>query len=51
MVKKPLGSSKVGARYQITIPKEARTEFGYQIGDVVIFIKENNKLVLTKNIE
>jgi AbrB family looped-hinge helix DNA binding protein len=51
MVKKPLGSSKVGARYQITIPKEARTEFGYNVGDVVIFVKENDKLVLTKNIE
>ncbi|MFA5364223.1 MAG: AbrB/MazE/SpoVT family DNA-binding domain-containing protein [Candidatus Bathyarchaeia archaeon] len=51
MVKKILGSSKVGARYQITIPKEARTEFGYQKGDVVIFIKENNKLILTKSVE
>jgi AbrB family looped-hinge helix DNA binding protein len=51
MVKKPLGSSKVGARYQITIPKDARTELGFQIGDVVIFVKENNKLILTKNVE
>jgi len=51
MTKKPLGGSKVGTRYQITIPKEARTEFGFKIGDVVIFVQENGKLVLTKNSE
>lgn len=51
MPKKLLGSSKVGARYQITIPKEARAEFGHEIGDVVLFIKEDNKLILTKEIK
>ncbi len=50
MVKKLLGSSKVGARYQITIPKEARAEFGHKIGDIVIFVKDDGKLILTKEI-
>jgi AbrB family looped-hinge helix DNA binding protein len=50
MPKKLLGSSKVGARYQITIPKEARAEFGHKIGDVVIFIKDGDKLILTKEV-
>jgi len=50
MIKKPLGSSKVGARYQVTIPKEAREEFRFKVGDIVIFIRENDKLILTKSI-
>jgi len=46
-----LGSSKVGARGQITIPKKAREEFFIQTGDVLLFVKEGDKLVIRKEIQ
>jgi AbrB family looped-hinge helix DNA binding protein len=51
-VKNPtiLGSSKIGARGQITIPKRAREEFNLKSGDVLVFLKENNKLVIRKEL-
>jgi AbrB family looped-hinge helix DNA binding protein len=45
-----LGSSKVGARGQITIPKRAREEFLIQTGDVLLFVKEGDKLVIKKEV-
>jgi AbrB family looped-hinge helix DNA binding protein len=45
-----LGSSKVGTRGQITIPKKAREEFLIQTGDVLLFVKEGDKLVIRKEI-
>jgi AbrB family looped-hinge helix DNA binding protein len=45
-----LGSSKIGTRGQITIPKKAREKFNLKTGDVVIFIEENGKLVIKKEI-
>jgi len=49
MVKKVLGNSKIGRRFQITIPKEVREIFLFKEGDIVLFIKENGKLTLTKS--
>lgn len=45
-----LGSSRVGARGQITIPKKAREEFLIKTGDVLLFVKEGDKLVIRKEI-
>jgi AbrB family looped-hinge helix DNA binding protein len=45
-----LGSSKVGSRGQVTIPKKARDEFLLNKGDIVLFIKEGEKLVIKKEI-
>jgi len=41
-----LGSSKVTARYQITIPDEARKILKIKDGQVVAFVEENGKVVL-----
>jgi AbrB family looped-hinge helix DNA binding protein len=41
-----LGSSKVTARYQITIPDEARKILKVKDGQVVAFVEENGKVVL-----
>lgn len=41
-----LGSSKVTARYQITIPDEARKILKIKDGHVVAFVEENGKVVL-----
>jgi AbrB family looped-hinge helix DNA binding protein len=45
-----LGSSKIGTRGQITIPKEAREKFSLKTGDIVIFVEENGKLLIKKEI-
>jgi len=45
-----LGSSKIGARGQITIPKKAREKFNLKTGDIVIFVEENGKLFIKKEI-
>lgn len=45
-----LGSSKVGSRGQVTIPKKARDEFSLKKGDIVLFIKEGEKLIIKKEI-
>ena len=50
MVKrKVLGNSKVGRRFQITIPKNVRDTFLFKEGDLVLFIEEDGKLMLTKS--
>jgi len=45
-----LGSSKIGTRGQVTIPKEAREEFTLRSGDIILFVNENGKLVIKKEI-
>lgn len=45
-----LGSSKIGKRGQVTIPKRARDEFGLRIGDILVFTKENRELVIKKRV-
>jgi len=45
-----LGSSKIGTRGQITIPKKAREKFNLKTGDIVIFVEENGKLLIKKEI-
>ena len=51
MVKrKVLGNSKVGRRFQITIPKNVRDAFDFKEGDLVLFVEEDGKLTLTKSV-
>jgi len=45
-----LGSSKIGTRGQITIPKKAREKFSLKTGDIVIFVEENGKLLIKREI-
>jgi len=47
--RKVLGNSKVGRRFQITIPKNVRDTFPFKEGDLVLFIEEDGKLILTKS--
>lgn len=44
-----LGTSKISYRYQITIPKDVRDRFRLEEGDIVVFVDENNKLLLRKS--
>ena len=45
-----LGNSKVGRRFQITIPKDVREKFLFMEGDLVLFVEENGKLMITKSL-
>ncbi len=45
-----LGSSRIGTRGQITIPKKAREKFHLKTGDIVIFVEENGKLIIRKEV-
>jgi len=45
-----LGSSKVGTRGQVTIPKKARDEFDLGSGDVIVFVSENGNLLIKKRL-
>ena len=50
VTKRVLGNSKVGRRFQITIPKNVRETFLFKEGDLVLFVEEDGKLMLTKSI-
>jgi len=45
-----LGSSKMGTRGQVTIPKMAREKFDLKTGDMVLFIQDGEKLTITKKV-
>ena len=49
VTRKVLGNSKVGSRFQVTIPKKARGKYNIKEGDLVLFVEENGKLMLTKS--
>lgn len=50
MVKEILGTSKLTYKFQLTVPKDVRDEFKLKERDIVVFVKENGKLVLEKNV-
>lgn len=43
--------SKITWKFQVTIPKRVREKFGLNKGDVLIFVEENGKLIVTKSTE
>jgi len=45
---KVLGSAKIMTKGQVTIPKAVRERFNLNVGDVVLFIEEDGKLLLKK---
>jgi len=45
---KILGLSRLSAKFQVTIPKDARERFNLNAGDRILFVEEDGKLVLKK---
>lgn len=43
--------SKITYKFQITIPKRVRERFGLRRGEMLIFIEEDGKLIITKSTE
>ncbi|MGD0318954.1 MAG: AbrB/MazE/SpoVT family DNA-binding domain-containing protein [Nitrososphaerales archaeon] len=50
MTKEILGTSKLTYKFQVTIPKEVRAKFGLKERDILVFVNENGRLVLSKNV-
>lgn len=43
-----MGACKLSTKGQVTIPVDARRRFNLNIGDVILFIEEEDRLILKK---
>ena len=48
MKEKTLGAAKLSTKGQVTVPADARRKFNLNVGDLILFIEEDGKLVLKK---
>ena len=48
MTDKVLGAAKLSTKGQVTVPADVRRKFKLGIGDLLLFIEEDGKLVLKK---
>jgi AbrB family looped-hinge helix DNA binding protein len=48
MKAKTLGAAKLSTKGQVTVPADARRKFDLNVGDLILFIEEDGKLVLKK---
>ena len=46
-----LGVGKITYKFQITIPKRVRERFGFKVGELIVFIEEDGRLILAKSTE
>jgi AbrB family looped-hinge helix DNA binding protein len=44
----PLGTSKVTRKFQATVPKTVRTLLGLDDGDLLVFLRNNDGVILKK---
>jgi AbrB family looped-hinge helix DNA binding protein len=44
----PLGTSKVTRKFQATVPKSVREHLGLDNGDLLVFVKRRQEIVLKK---
>ena len=43
-----VGKSTVTGRYQLTLPKHVREFLGAKTGDLIVFVKEHDKIVVKR---
>lgn len=48
MKEKTLGAAKLSTKGQVTIPVDARRKFNLNVGDLILFVEEDSKLVLKR---
>lgn len=48
MKEKVLGACKISTKGQVTVPSEARKLFHLNVGDLILFIDVDGKLILRK---
>jgi AbrB family looped-hinge helix DNA binding protein len=49
--KEILGMSKLTYKFQLTLPKRVRERFALKEGDILVFLAEDSRLILTKSTE
>ncbi|MEM2971811.1 MAG: AbrB/MazE/SpoVT family DNA-binding domain-containing protein [Candidatus Bathyarchaeia archaeon] len=47
---KALGASKISSKFQITVPEAVREKLKVKVGDIVIFVEENGKVIITTQV-
>jgi AbrB family looped-hinge helix DNA binding protein len=48
LIERTLGATKLSTKGQVTIPVDARRRFKLEVGDLILFIEEDGKLILRK---
>jgi len=43
-----LGTAKISTKAQVTVPVEVRRKFKLEVGDLVVFLEEDGRIVLRK---
>ncbi|MBI2183946.1 MAG: AbrB/MazE/SpoVT family DNA-binding domain-containing protein [Thaumarchaeota archaeon] len=46
-----LGMSTITYKFQVTIPKKVREKHQLKIGDTVVFVEEDERIVIAKSTE
>jgi AbrB family looped-hinge helix DNA binding protein len=44
---KALGASKVSSKFQVTVPEAVREKLKVKVGDTLIFVEQNGKVIIT----
>lgn len=47
---KVMGASKITSKFQVTVPEEVREILKVQVGDHVVFVRENGKVFITAQV-
>ena len=47
-LRRTLGAAKLSTKGQVTIPADARRRFNLEVGDVLLFIEEDGRLLVEK---
>lgn len=48
MKERILGTAKISTKAQVTIPVEVRKKFKLEIGELLVFVEEDGRLLLRK---
>jgi len=48
MKEKTLGACKLSTKGQVTVPADVRRKFNLNVGDLILFMEEDGKLVLKR---
>jgi AbrB family looped-hinge helix DNA binding protein len=45
---KPLGNSKLSSKFQVTVPKDVRAILELDAGDLLVFLREHNQILVKR---
>jgi AbrB family looped-hinge helix DNA binding protein len=47
---KAVGASKVTSKFQVTVPEAVRLKLNVKVGDTLVFVEEDGKIVVTTEV-